>query len=363
MILLAALAALAPLSGCAATTHPSPSGAPPSGVETEREIARALTHDSRGEFVAAREVLDRALARARAASDRRAEVRLMAERARAAASDAFAKAAGYRDGLALARQAQAAARAASDPRSLAIALDAEGMLHYGRLLWSGGGDFAVPRAAFAAAAAGFRASGDRGGLAEATFHLGLSYEHAHDPATAARHYSEARAIAEQLRDDLLLSYPEFHLAGLARERGDLAAARRGLERTLELRERAAALRLLPYPLIEIADLDLQQGDTAQALARYRRALALAETSASPSMLMWAHLGLADGLRTAGAPAAALDHCERALAFAERAPIPSGIAAAARAAAAIVEAVDPQRARALRDRADRADRAGRVIALE
>lgn len=324
--------------------------------------ARADRHERHGEFAAAREVLTRALDRARTTGDHRQHVRLTAELARVWSHEAFARNRGYEDGLAAARAAQAAARAGSDSRALAIALDAEGMLHYGRLMWAGSTDYSRPRAAFVAAIEAFGATTDRAGLAEATFHLGLSFEQAGDKVTAAQHYERAQRIAAEAGTDVILSYTARHLAGLAEERGDLRAARSGFQRSLELRERVGYARLVPYALMAVAALDLREGRGDRALASSRRALAMAERIGNEAMLLWAHVAVAEALPRSAATERQ-HHLERALAIAEQAGITIAIAATARATAEVIADRDPGRAAELRARAEQAEHAGRTVTLK
>ncbi|HEY5936882.1 MAG TPA: hypothetical protein VIU61_19670 [Kofleriaceae bacterium] len=324
--------------------------------------SRADRHERHGEFEAARTVLTGGLDQARATGDHRKQVRLTAELARVWSHEVFARNRGYEDGLASARAAQAAARAGSDPRALAIALDAEGMLHYGRLVWAGAADFSRPRAVFAQAIAAFDEANDRSGAAEATFHLGLSYEQAGDKVSAAQQYERAQSLATGAGNDVVVSYTARHLAGLAEERGDLTAARRGFQRSLELRERAGYERLIPYALMAVAALDVREGQSERALAAARRALAMAERIGNEAMLLWAHVAVAEAVPRSAATKRQ-HHLETALAIAEQASIPIAIAATARATADVVESRDPGRAAQLRARAEQAERAGRAVTLK
>jgi tetratricopeptide (TPR) repeat protein len=324
--------------------------------------SRAETQERHGEFSAARATLGGGIERARAANDRRTQVRLAAELARVWSHEAFARNRGYEEGLAAARAAQQAARAERDPHALAIALDAEGMLHYGRLLWAGASDFSRPRADFAAAIAAFGETADHAGLAEATFHLGLSHEQAGDKATAAQHYKRAEDLGARAGSDVVVSYTARHLAGLAEERGDLVAARLGFERSLDLRERAGYQRLVPYAMMAIAALDVREGKTERALVSVRRALAMAERIGNEAMLLWAHAAVAEALPRSAATERQ-HHLERALAIAEQAQIPIAIVATARATADLVEPGDPGRAAQLRAQAEQAERAGRAVTLK
>ncbi|MBX3155409.1 MAG: tetratricopeptide repeat protein [Deltaproteobacteria bacterium] len=310
-------------------------------------IGEARAHDERGQFDAGRAALERALRDRRGPVERAA---LAAELARLAASDAFARNAGYEAALALAEAARDGAAEARAIRAMAVATDAVGMVEYARVLWSGRTDFRVARDAFAAALVLYNEAGDLAGAAEAHFHAGLTFEQMGHHPLAAERYTAALALAERVQDRGVIAYAERHLAGIADERGDLAAARRGFERSLELREAMGAARLVPYALIALADLDLEEGAVAAALARYRRALALAEQLGQKPGLVWAHVGLAGGLEKAGAPAEALAHYEQALALAEAAQVAIGIVAAATAAAKLAA---PERAQVLLDAAARA----------
>ncbi len=284
-------------------------------------IAAARVLDHRGELVAARTELSHALADAR--GDRVASAELLAELARLAGTEALATNAGYVEGIAEAREAQQAARAAGARHALPVAIDAEGMLHYAHKLWAGAVDFAVPRAAFERAVAAYRAAGDAVGIAEATFHVGLTYEQEGDLSTASTYYRHAL----EARDDAITAYAERHLAGIAADRGDLASARRGFTRSLALREQLGFARLVPAAHIAIANIDLQEGAIDAALVRYRRALALATQIGHPLGLLWAHLALGGGLEKSGAREEALEHYQTALALAAKTRVTIGIAAA------------------------------------
>jgi len=271
--------------------------ATPAGSAQAREAWTAATvrlarvAGMQGELVRARTVLEDAVEQARADGDTAGAARLLAELAAALGEEAFSRRSGVERGLAVAAEAQAAARSASVRDAEARALHAEGFIRYGVLLWNDGKDFQVPRGLFEKSRALYQDVGDRSGLAQETFFLGLTFEQEGKTEGAGARYREARKLAEEIGDRSTLSYACRHLGGLAEARGDLDEALALQRRSLALREEIGFVRLVPFALIAVGDVERKKRTFDDARASYTRALAEAERLESDSALVWAQFGL------------------------------------------------------------------------
>ena len=313
------------LAACAHAPVRPPSGevlATPTAVAEARSswvmstVRLARTGVMRGDFEQSRTLLASALARAEAAGDAPAKARLQAELAVLLAEESFYTRRGEEQGLQLAAEAQASARALAARDVEARALHAEGFLRYGGLLWEEGKDFHVPRERFDRARELFREFGDAQGVAQETFFLGLTWEQEGKPERAGALYTEARTLAEQIGDRSTLSYAFRHLAGLAESRGDLDQALALHRRCLELREEIGFVRLVPFALIAIGDIERKKGALADARASYARALIIADQLQSAPARVWSHFGLGAVDEAEGRLAPALEHYQAARASAE-----------------------------------------------
>jgi tetratricopeptide (TPR) repeat protein len=176
------------------------------------------------------------------------------------------------------RAALATAEAAADEALVAEARDLLALALFGTGFRAS--DHSESRVLLEAALATRRRLGDRRGVAESLFHLGLTYEHPKDPspadtARAGELYRESLAVATAGGFDYEASYPERHLAGQADDAGDLAAAIAGFERSLDLRRRAGATIVVPPALTALADALAKSGETRRARALYEEAIRVA----------------------------------------------------------------------------------------
>ena len=265
----------------------------------------------RGELERARTLLEDAVAQAQADGDAAGAARLQAELAVALGEEAFYTRTGVERGVAVASEARAAARSAGVRDAEARALHAEGFQRYGVLLWNDGKDFQVPRGLFEQARALHRDLGDRSGVAQETFFLGLTFEQEGKTEEAGERYREARALAEEIGDRSTLSYACRHLAGLAEARGDLDEALALQRRSLALREEIGFVRLVPFALIAVGDVERKRRTFDDARASYTRALAEAQRLGSGPALVWAQFGLGAVDEAQGRLDAALAHYESA----------------------------------------------------
>jgi tetratricopeptide (TPR) repeat protein len=278
---------------------------------TDATLRLARVAGMRGELERERTLLEDALERARADGDAASAARLQAGLAVALGEEAFSTRSGVERGLAVAGEAQAAARSAGVRDAEARALHAEGFMRYGVLLWNEGKDFQVPRGLFEKSRASYRDLGDRSGVAQETFFLGLTFEQEGKTEEAGARYRQARALAEEIGDRSTLSYACRHLGGLAEARGDLDEALALQRRSLALREEIGFARLVPFALIAVGDVERKKRTFDDARASYARALAEAQRLGSDPALVWAQFGLGSVDEAQGRLDAALGHYESA----------------------------------------------------
>ncbi len=350
------LAACAPAaSSRSAPPRPGLAEAPrPDGGRAEAAAQRARALALRGDFDAAEGLLRAAVEEARGARDDRAIARLQAELADSQGQAYFYRNSGDEAALRLAAEAQQNAARAGERGAQAQAIEAEGMVRYGRLFWRGSKDFSEPRAVFERALALRQAAGDAGGASRVIFHLGLTYEQEGKGSQARRLYERALSLAEGAGDKSAMAYALRHLGGFYEEDGDLERALAFHRRCLALREEIGALRLVPYSLLSVGDLEVKQGDFARARATYERALATAEQAKSAPALIGSHQRLGDLDEREGRHPSALARYQLALARAEALSDFEGIAAAAGAAARVHRALgDTKRSHELTEQAERA----------
>ncbi len=326
VVVLLAACARAPAAGARSTevlaTTAALADARASWIASTVRLARAGV--MRGEFERSRTLLDSALERAGPDGDLVGTARLQAELAVVLAEESFYTRKGTARGLQLAAEAQAGARAAGAPEVEARAVHAEGFLRYGGLLWEDAKDFQVPGERFGRARELFRSAGDRSGVAQETFFLGLTAEQEAKTGPAGELYREARALAQEIGDRSTLSYALRHLAGLAEARGDLDQALALHRQCLALREEIGLVRLVPFALIAIGDVERKKGALADARASYTRAFQMAEELDSAPARVWSHFGLGAVDEAEGKLAPALAHYEAARAAAQMLGSKSGI---------------------------------------
>ncbi|RPH65418.1 MAG: hypothetical protein EHM78_25415, partial [Myxococcaceae bacterium] len=208
------------LAACAHTAAaPSPAGevlATPAAAAEARSswvaatVRLARTGVMRGDFERGRTLLSSALERPEL--DPAGKARLQAELVVVLAEEYFYTRQGMDRGLRLAAEAQAAARSLGARDLEARALHAEGFLRYGGLLWEESKDFHVPQELFTRARDLFREFGDRSGVAQETFFLGLTWEQEEKPDRAGPLYEEAPTLPEKIGDRSTLSYALRHLS-------------------------------------------------------------------------------------------------------------------------------------------------------
>lgn len=111
--------------------------------------------------------------------------------------------------------------------------------------------------------------GDREGVAESLFHIGLVHQLVRgDDERARGYFRESYAVAEEAGDELMKSYAVRHIAAADETVGDLEAARRGFAESLALRERAGWRAGTAAAQVALAAVLRRQGrrDEARALA-------------------------------------------------------------------------------------------------
>jgi tetratricopeptide (TPR) repeat protein len=266
----------------AAGAEPGPTPAPRDGVAAV-ELARAEWLGGRFDAAARRlDELETSIAGSAGPSVDRA--RLALARAELAYYRAWIVAPVSDATLVDLRSARVTVEAAGDAALAAEARDLLALALFGRHFRAS--DHAEARALLDSALATRRRLGDRRGVAESLFHLGLTYEHPKDPtpadtARAGELYRESLAVATAGGFDYEASYPVRHLAGQADDAGDLAAAIAGFERSLELRRRAGATIVVPPALTALADALIEAGDLRRARALYEEAIRLAREIGAP----------------------------------------------------------------------------------
>lgn len=283
-------------------------------VASTVRLARAEV--MRGRFEQARTLLETAVDRSAAAGDAPGKARLQAELAVVLSEESFYTRTRTEQALQLAQAAQSSARALGAREVEARGVHAEGFVRYGELLWKESKDFHVPRELFSRARDLFREVGDRSGVAQETFFLGLTWEQEEKPDQAGPLYAQARALSEEIGDRSTLSYALRHLGGLAESRGDLDQALALQRRSLALREEIGFVRLVPFALIAVGDAERKKGLLADARTSYTRALAGADELDSGAARVWSHFGLGAVDEAEGYLDPALEHYEQARRAAE-----------------------------------------------
>lgn len=308
----------------------------------------------RGDFEGAEGVLRAAIEQARGAGEGGALARLGAELAEVLGQAYFYRNRGGDEAIAIALGAQRDALRAGDRGAQAQAVEAEGMVRYGRLLYRNAKDFSEARGLFERALAMRQADRELGASAKLFFHVGLTYEQEGRKTQAQAHYEKALSLGEQAGDKMAQAYALRHLAGFHEERGDLEQALAFHRRCAALREEVGAQRLVAYALISIGELEVKKGDVAGARATYERALRVAEQTKGAPALLSVHQGLGALDEREGRCDSALAHYQLALAQAEALSDHEGIATAAGAAAKLYQTMgDEKRSRELAEQAERA----------
>jgi tetratricopeptide (TPR) repeat protein len=184
-----------------------------------------------------------------------------------------------------------AARAAQHDASIASATQALGQLHYSAAFRTK--DWKTPRDIFKRVIAMRTKLGDRRGLAQSYFSLGLTYEQDLEPKQAEVWYRKSLALAEAIGDPVQQSYAHRHIGGLHEERGELDLALHHISREVALRREGGFAVGVPYALMQLADfVDQRQGRRDEAIKLLEEAIDLAEQAHSTRALSAAQSSLA-----------------------------------------------------------------------
>ena len=262
-----------------------PSTPPPALLATTRQLTQE------GNWDAANDALNEAIARAAGTRDTRLEALLAAELLRVSSDrSAYYKRDPESVGRSLAR-AWAAAERAADARADADLAQYEGQVRYGEAFRTG--DWESPRALFRSALAGRERVGDRRGVSESLFYLGLTFDQAGEAEAAMKEYARSRAIAEEIGDEALQSYTARHIGAILEQRGQLDAAYDDIARSVALRRTSRFFVTLPFALMQEADfLARHRAEPARAMALLEEAIDVAERADSIRALAAARRELA-----------------------------------------------------------------------
>jgi tetratricopeptide (TPR) repeat protein len=316
-IVAAACTETPPAPTAPASTAPAPADTGPSLYEAAPVVAKAKANQ--GQFEEAAELLRFAIARAQAERDARAEARLHADLGGIFISRMVFRGDVVAEAPATFRRAKELARASGERAALARALDGEGMLLYWRKLLTGEGEWSAIVDAFRRGLAVREQLGDRRGMAESTFHIGLTEQFRNQNDRAQKTFERALGLARQTGDPILISYPTRHLAYLAELRGDLKTSLAMHQECLRLREAGGHRTGTIHALIAVGDLrsKIDPRDDA-AVTALERARKLAEDLEDAA-------GIRSSEGTLGAvyvrrrePRRAFPHLNRALELAESA---------------------------------------------
>jgi tetratricopeptide (TPR) repeat protein len=171
-----------------------------------------------------------------------------------------------------------AAEEAGDSASTGAALDQLAFLLHWRNLGRPDPDWDAELELFERALAVRRDAGDRAGVAESLFHVGLAHQlRRRDGETAEPIFAEALALADEVGDRLTQSYLHRHIGFLRMVQGELDQALTHLRRSLELREVLGWTRGVAAALQALGECELDAGHHVQARAHLERSVELAES--------------------------------------------------------------------------------------
>jgi tetratricopeptide (TPR) repeat protein len=276
---------------------------------TATEIdARAEALAVRSRWQAARQLVERGLAEARARGDRAGEARLLLRRGRTLSEETRHRGGDRAPAHADLTAARGLAEAAGDRALLAASLDALGLDRYtGWYSSQDPADLAGADELFRQALALREPGGDSAGLADSHFHVGLVHQMRGELDAARRRFETSLAVAERIRDELRMSYAHRHLGYLAELGRDLAAAEDGYRRSLELRERAGGGVGVAAAILTLAELRYRRdGDAERVWPMLVRARALATEAQSPAYVAIASAAMGRVRRDQGNCDEALD---------------------------------------------------------
>jgi len=290
---------------------PASVSAPPAAADRDASVARVLAASRQASLEGRWDDSERLLAGsiAGARASRLADLPpLLAERGRVLADrSSFGRRDPDRARRAL-TEAVDAARAAGDARSEADARQSLAQMRYGETFDAG--DWAGVRAEFEELVAARERLGDRPGLSESYFYLGLTYEQDGRANDALPLYRRSLEISQAIGDRVMQSYAHRHIGGIEEERGDLDAAERDIALSLELRRQTRFLVTLPYAMLQMADfLERRRGRRDEARRLVEQAIDAAEEGRSSHALATARLELSRMLEESGKLSRSLRYAE------------------------------------------------------
>lgn len=224
---------------------------------------------------------------------------------------------------------------AVDDDQRAAALMATGRLHYFPMFQAEAPDATVPLNFFTQANQIWQNTGNKRGICESQFWIGLIYQiFLLDLEKAERYFRAALELAEAHEFKLEKSYLVRHLGFIAQKRGELDAARTLLEQSLALREEIDFIVYLPFSLLSLGSVCALQGDYRTAETYYNRALSTAESLNFEFSIIQALLALGDLSKQQGHCNTAKQHWERARDLSITHDYPAGAARAEEALSAL-----------------------------
>jgi tetratricopeptide (TPR) repeat protein len=286
----------------------------PSTADTDRVIEQSRLLTLRGEWDRAADLLLQQISTASQQSGRVA--RLRTEYARVSMDRNFFHAQDREAASRAIRRAERAAKAAHDRQSLTDLLQYRGQILFSEAFSTG--DFEAARLIFLEARAARQQLGDKRGLAETDFYIGVSFEQQKKPIDAEAYYRRSLALAMETGDRVMQSYAHRHLGGLDEEAGRLDSAYEHIQRSLALRREAGFKVGVPFAMLQLADfLARHKGEPEIAITLTEAAMDLAESSHSSRARFFAQLGLSRLELDRKRLQAAASHAERAVEAARR----------------------------------------------
>lgn len=152
---------------------------------------------------------------------------------------------------------------------------------------------------------------------EARIGLGQTYDAMGDRQRAARLHGDARALADALQDDYLISKAAINQGVNLRALGELAAARRQLQHAYATARHGQVRHYVAESIWQLADLSLLQGELDKALDEAQLALHLAQAAGNGWLLGGVYRTLAGILQQQNRLPEARAAYERALQQAQR----------------------------------------------
>jgi tetratricopeptide (TPR) repeat protein len=256
---------------------------------------------------------DAALAALGAANtrDRRASAAIRTERGRVLMDRSFFHRRDPAPARAALEEGRRLANAAGDDATAAAADQGLGQLDYNDAFETK--DWKKPRAAFEDVLAARQKVGDRRGVAETLFYLGLTYEQDGQPGPAFERYEKSLAISEEVEDLVQQSYARRHMAGIQEEREELSAAEKNIAAEIELRRRGGFAVGVPFALLQQVDfLSAHGGGAKEADRLLDEAVSLAGKCGSTRALFAAQAEQSRRAAAAGDSQRAFKLAERAL---------------------------------------------------